>query len=156
MTHDSEKLVEARKAAAAQIPLNQSSTDRDRASATKAASRSHGGKEDLDQTSKINALYGTLSTIDSLAPLLPSVLDRLRSLRAIHADAALASERLSQVESRQAAMAEELKEWKDGLGKVESAMQTGEELMMGNVAAIDGWVKDLETRLQTTNSVDRT
>ncbi|KAL9002299.1 MAG: hypothetical protein Q9188_004756 [Gyalolechia gomerana] len=151
MTHESEKLIEARKAAAAQLPSNQSSSDRSRVPSKKAAGRSNEDKEDVDQTSKINALYGTLSTIESLSPLLPSVLDRLRSLRAIHADAALASESLSEVESRQAAMAEELKEWKDGLSKVESAMQAGETSMKENMGAIDGWVKDLETRLQKTS-----
>lgn len=151
MTRDSEKLAEARKAAAA---ANQSSTEQSRATAKKAMSANDEGKEDLDHTSKINALYGTLSTIESLSPLLPSVLDRLRSLRAIHADAALASESLAKVESRQAAMAEELTEWKDGLGKVELAMQTGERSMKENVEAIDGWVKDLEKRLQKTSSVD--
>ncbi|KAL8937114.1 MAG: hypothetical protein Q9216_004585 [Gyalolechia sp. 2 TL-2023] len=152
MTYESEKLVEARKAAAAaQPPSHQSSGDRSRASVTKAVGRSNEDKEDVDQTSKINALYGTLSTIESLSPLLPSVLDRLRSLRVIHADAALASESLSEVESRQAAMAEDLKEWKDGLDKVESAMRAGETSMKENMGAIDGWVKDLETRLRKTS-----
>ncbi|KAL8830507.1 MAG: hypothetical protein Q9170_005710 [Blastenia crenularia] len=153
MTRESEKLAEARKAAAAQLPSNQSSSDRVRVS-TKGGARLVEDNEDLDQTSKINALYGTLSTIDSLSPLLPSVLDRLRSLRAIHADAALASEALSKVESRQTAMAEELQEWKDGLGKVESAMQVGEKSMKENMGQIDGWVKELETRLRKTTEID--
>ncbi|KAL8719169.1 MAG: hypothetical protein Q9225_003790 [Loekoesia sp. 1 TL-2023] len=156
MTQESEKLAEARKAAAAQLSSNQPSSDRSWVSTTKAGGRSSEDKEDLDQTSKINALYGTLSTIESLSPLLPSVLDRLRSLRAIHADAALASGALSKVESRQVAMAEEFKEWKDGLGKVESAMQLGEKSMKENVGAIEGWVKELEIRLQKTSNVDNT
>lgn len=153
MTRDTEKLAEARRAAAA---ASQSSTEQGRATARKTTSGINESKEDLDQTSKINALYGTLSTIESLSPLLPSVLDRLRSLRAIHADAALAGESLSKVESRQAAMAEELVEWKDGLTKVESAIQMGEKSMKGNVEAIGGWVMDLETRLQKMSSVNDT
>ncbi|KAI4138679.1 MAG: hypothetical protein LQ341_004558 [Variospora aurantia] len=152
MTQDSERLVEARKAAAVHRSSNQSTSERNRLASAKLTNRSTEDKEDLDKASKINALYGTLSTIESLSPLLPSVLDRLQSLRVIHADAALASEALSHVESRQAAMSEELKEWNDGLGKVESAMKLGETSMKENAAVVDGWVKDLERRLQTTKS----
>ncbi|KAL8959823.1 MAG: hypothetical protein Q9193_003373 [Seirophora villosa] len=159
MTQDSERLVEARKAAAAAAhrSSNQLTSERNRlASAKSTVDRSTEDKGDLDQASKINALYGTLATIESLSPLLPSVLDRLQSLRVIHADAALASEALSNVESRQVAMAEELKEWKDGLVKVESAMKVGERSMKENTAVVDGWVKDLERRVQMTKSATST
>ncbi|KAI4203205.1 MAG: hypothetical protein LQ350_002081 [Teloschistes chrysophthalmus] len=153
MTQDTEKLTEARKAAVAE---NKSSMERKRMSATRTGSRAAEEIEQPDQTSKINALYGTLSTIESLSPLLPSVLDRLRSLRTIHADAALASENLMKVESRQAAMTEELEEWRKGLEKVESSMKTGEASMKENMDVVDKWVKDLETRLQKSSIVDST
>ncbi|KAL9604794.1 MAG: hypothetical protein Q9219_000242 [cf. Caloplaca sp. 3 TL-2023] len=156
MTQESEKLVEARKAAAAQLGSNEPSSSRNRVSIPEAGGRSEESKEDLDQTSKINALYGTLSTIESLSPLLPAVLDRLRSLRAIHADAALASEALNQVEGRQVAMADEIKEWKEGLGKVESAMRLGEDSMKENMGVINGWVEELELRLGKTSSIEST
>ncbi|KAL8784206.1 MAG: hypothetical protein Q9213_004098 [Squamulea squamosa] len=153
MTDDAQKLTEARKAAAAQLTSKQSSAERRRMSTTKPVGHAAENSEDLDQTSKINALYGTLSTIESLSPLLPSVLDRLRSLRTIHADAANASDSLSSVESRQASMAEELKEWREGLEKVESAMHHGETLMKDNMGVVDGWVKELESRIHKTNTV---
>ncbi|KAI4090075.1 MAG: hypothetical protein L6R37_007945 [Teloschistes peruensis] len=145
MTQDTEKLTEARKAAVAE---NKSSSERKRMSASRTGSQAANEVEQSDQTSKINALYGTLPTIESLSPLLSSVLDRLRSLRTIHADAALASENLVKVESRQAAMTEELKEWKEGLEKVESSMKTGEASMKDNMDVVDRWVKELEDRLQ--------
>ncbi|KAL9578155.1 MAG: hypothetical protein Q9203_007198 [Teloschistes exilis] len=145
MAQDTEKLTEARKAAVAE---NKSSSERKRLSASRTGSQAANEVEQSDQTSKINALYGTLSTIESLSPLLPSVLDRLRSLRTIHADAALASENLVKVESRQAAMTEELKEWKEGLEKVESSMKTGEASMKDNMDVVDRWVKELEDRLR--------
>ncbi|KAL8635080.1 MAG: hypothetical protein Q9228_007393, partial [Teloschistes exilis] len=145
MAQDTEKLTEARKAAVAE---NKSSSERKRLSASRTGSQAANEVEQSDQTSKINALYGTLSTIESLSPLLPSVLDRLRSLRTIHADAALASENLVKVESRQTAMTEELKEWKEGLEKVESSMKTGEASMKDNMDVVDRWVKELEDRLR--------
>lgn len=103
--------------------------------------------EDSEQTTKINALYSTLPTIESLTPLLPPLLDRLRSLRAIHADAATSSETLDRIEKRQADMASDIKQWREGLEKVELAMQEGESSMGNNMKVVEGWVKDLEEKM---------
>lgn len=108
-----------------------------------------GSVEESEQTAKINALYGTLPTIENLAPLLPPLLDRLRSLRVIHADAATASETLSRIEKRQTDMAADIHQWRDGLEKVEAAMQQGEAAMGGNMKAVEGWVKELEAKMAT-------
>lgn len=153
MTEDAEKLTEARAAAAKQLTSNQSAIERKRSSTTRSGASAPEAKEDLDQTSKVNALYGTLPTIESLSPLLPMVLDRLRSLRIIHADAANASDSLAKVEHRQAAMAEELKEWREGLEKMELALQRGETSMKENVGVVDAWVKELESRIGKSNAV---
>ncbi|OLN88500.1 Dynactin subunit 2 [Colletotrichum chlorophyti] len=105
------------------------------------------GVQTPEQLAKINALYGTLPTIENLAPLLPPLLDRLRSLRAIHSDAATASEMLERIEKQQAEMAADLKQWKDGLEKVEEAVKDGTNAMTGNMNMMDAWVKDLEERI---------
>jgi len=104
--------------------------------------------EDSEQVAKINALYGTLPTIENLAPLLPSLLDRLRSLRAIHADAATASDSLDRVERQQTEMAADIKKWREGLEKVEEALKQGETTMSGNMKAVEGWVKELEQKME--------
>lgn len=103
--------------------------------------------EDSEQMARINALYGTLPTIENLAPLLPPLLDRLRSLRMIHADAAAAADTLARLEQNQAEMAGEIKEWRDGLEKVENAVKEGSTTMTKNVDVISGWVKDLEEKM---------
>lgn len=103
--------------------------------------------EDSDQEAKINALYGTLPTIESLTPMLPPLLDRLRSLRAIHADAATASETLDRIEREQVELTEELKQWRDGLEKIEGAVKDGDVAIKGNMKVMEGWVKDLEERM---------
>lgn len=137
LTAETEKLDEARKSAkASQDALAASGGD----DATVVGT-------DPDQLAKLNALYGTLATIDSLSPLLPSVLDRLRSLRAIHADAATVSESLKRVEKRQEDMTADIKRWREGLDKVEEAMKEGEAIMGSNVKVVEGWVKELEERM---------
>ncbi|KAJ2978696.1 hypothetical protein NUW58_g7417 [Xylaria curta] len=103
--------------------------------------------DDAEQTAKINALYGTLPTIENLTPLLPPLLDRLRSLRTIHADAAVASETLERIEKSQSEMASDIKQWREGLEKIEEAMNEGKTSMSGNMKVVEGWVKELEARV---------
>ena len=114
---------------------------------TGAASPETPDSEESEQTTKINALYSTLPTIESLTPLLPPLLDRLRSLRAVHADAATASETLDRIERRQTDMASGIKQWRDGLEKIEAAIKDGEASMGNNTKVVEGWVKDLEEKM---------
>jgi nuclear migration protein JNM1 len=103
--------------------------------------------EHSEQMAKINALYGTLPTIENLTPLLPPLLDRLRSLRMIHADAATAAQTLERIEKRQADMSSEIQMWREGLEKVESAVREGDATMNRNMDVMSKWVKDLEERM---------
>ncbi|KAE8161493.1 hypothetical protein BDV40DRAFT_182033 [Aspergillus tamarii] len=105
-----------------------------------------------EQATKIQALYATLPTIQSLHPILPSVLERLRSLRAIHAGAAQASESLDELERRQADMAREIDQWREGLHVVEEKMNQGEAALKSNIALVEPWVRDLEGRLDRLES----
>ncbi|KAK2865416.1 hypothetical protein FQN49_003594 [Arthroderma sp. PD_2] len=102
-----------------------------------------------EQTAKIHALYTTLPTITSLHPLLPSILERLRSLRAIHAGAATASQDLDALEQRQADMKKEIDQWREGLKAMEEKVKESGETMKGNMEVMGPWVKDLEKRLDT-------
>jgi nuclear migration protein JNM1 len=100
-----------------------------------------------EQAAKIQALYTTLPTISSLHPILPSILERLRSLRAIHAGAARASEDLDALERRQAETKKEIDQWREGLGVVEERMKEGEGAMKGNMEVMEPWIRELERRL---------
>ncbi|KAF4334635.1 dynactin subunit 2 [Fusarium beomiforme] len=104
--------------------------------------------EETEQEAKINALYGILPTIENLTPILPPLLDRLRSLRAIHADAATASDTLTRIEKQQAEMAAELKQWNEGLVKIEAAVKDGSVSIEKNKQIMEEWVKDLEERIE--------
>ncbi|KHN93848.1 Dynamitin subunit 2 [Metarhizium album ARSEF 1941] len=103
--------------------------------------------DESEQESKINALYGILPTIEKLTPMLPPLLDRLRSLRAIHADAATASQTLERIGTQQAEMTGELRQWKEGLEKMEKAMAKGDVTVRSNMKIMEGWVQDLEERM---------
>ncbi|KAI9879941.1 MAG: hypothetical protein M1830_006249 [Pleopsidium flavum] len=146
LTQEAEKLDEARRSAkAAQDALKSDPSSPQAVNGGLARSLSF---DDPELVSKVNALYGTLATIENLSPLLPAVLDRLQSLRAIHADAANASENLKDVEKRQEEMASDIKQWTEGLAKIEATMKQGEGTMGGNMKVVEGWVKDLEARVE--------
>ena len=148
LIQDAEKLDEARKSAkASQDALNSSQGEATPLSLRDPKIQDSKNHDELEQTSKINALFGTLATIESLAPLLPSVLDRLRSLRFVHADAATAGQNLAKIEKRQAEMAEDIKGWKEGLEKVEAAIRGGEVRMTENAESVEGWVNELQKRV---------
>ncbi|KAI9687067.1 MAG: hypothetical protein M1822_002477 [Bathelium mastoideum] len=114
------------------------------------AGQQPGPSDESEQGAKINALFGTLPKIENLAPLLPSVLDRLHTLRAVHTNAARASESLDAVEARQQEMTEDIKRWREGLEKLEKSMKGAEEVREGNLKVVEGWVKDLEERMKRT------
>lgn len=107
--------------------------------------------DDSEEDTKINALYAILPSIENLTPILPPLLDRLRSLKAIHSEAANAGETLGRIEQEQVEMAEELKMWREGLEKVEKAMQDVDGTVKGNVQVMEGWVKGLEERVAKLN-----
>lgn len=104
--------------------------------------------ENAATMSKVNALYGTLGIIESMAPLLPSVLDRLRSLKELHANAGSAGQNLTELERDQADMKEEIHNWREALEKAETAMMLSQKSSKENLESIEGWVRDLEHRLK--------
>ncbi|KAK4449248.1 Dynamitin-domain-containing protein [Podospora aff. communis PSN243] len=111
------------------------------------AASEEGPSDDSEQTAKINALYGMIPTIESLTPLLPPLLDRLRSLRMIHADAATAAETVTRLEQKQSEMASDIQQWREGLEKVEAAMRDGDTTMEKNMEVMSKWVRDIEGKM---------
>jgi len=65
----------------------------------------------------------------------------------IHADAATASETLVRIEQKQAEMAGDIQQWKEGLENVESAMKDGTAAVEKNMAVMAGWVKEIEGKM---------
>jgi nuclear migration protein JNM1 len=102
----------------------------------------------LDQQSaKITALYHLLPTIHDLQPLLPTVLERLRTLSVLHNGAANAKHLVDELEERQRVMKEEIARWKEGLEMVEQGIKDGGEVMRENVEIIGRRVGGIEDRV---------
>ncbi|KAF2132565.1 hypothetical protein P153DRAFT_363868 [Dothidotthia symphoricarpi CBS 119687] len=101
-----------------------------------------------EQEAKINALYGTLPSIDKLAPILPIVLERLRTLRLVHTSAWQADEVLSELERRQSQQEDEIKKWERQLEIVDGEMKACEKTMHKNMKVVGDDVKMLEDKLE--------
>lgn len=114
---------------------------------TKAASDSK-SRLDPEQEAKVNALYGTLPAIDKLSPLLPIVLERIRTLRLIHTAGWQADEILTELENRQSQQEDEIKKWQSSLDKTESDVKECEKAMHTNMKVVGDWVKKLEERME--------
>ncbi len=138
LTLDSEKLDEARSLAA-----TGSTSPTDPSSPPPSASTI-----DPATLSKITALHSLLPTIERLTPLLPPLLDRLRSLRSIHADAGRAADALVEAERRQDEMGKEIKTWREGLERMVGVAREGEERLAKNTQVVEGWVGALEERVK--------
>lgn len=97
---------------------------------------------------KITALYSTLPRIGELSPLLPVVLERLRSLQSIHTAAASAKGDLEALEKGQAEMGSGIEEWKGALEGMEASVREAEGLMGKNGEVLGGMVRGVEERLR--------
>ncbi|KAJ6262756.1 hypothetical protein Dda_1313 [Drechslerella dactyloides] len=146
LTADAEKLTEARKAAKAALESRRAAGEEEVAMGGIPEGASY--LADAENEAKINALYGTLDTIDRLSPLLPAVLDRLRSLRGVHGEAARSVQTLEAVEKRQEEMQIEIQKWKEALEKVEGAVAENEKTVGGNMRQVEKWVQVLEEKVQ--------
>lgn len=101
-----------------------------------------------DDMASLKSLYAILPTLQSLSPMVPALTNRLRSLRTIHTAAASAHGDLDGLEERQAEMDKELKMWREGLEKVEEAVEQAAEQNEKNGKFVKTWVEDLDGRLK--------
>ncbi|RMZ89032.1 hypothetical protein DV736_g3743, partial [Chaetothyriales sp. CBS 134916] len=108
----------------------------------------HSGLFLQEQGSKITALYQLLPTIEGLQPLLPAVLERLRSLSVVHAGAAEARGELEEVIRRQDETREEINKWREAVESVEKKMTEMSKDMKENVDVVGGLIGGVEERIK--------
>ena len=100
-----------------------------------------------EDTQHLQNLYTLLPTLHSLAPTVPALLARLRSLRTLHTTASTAATDLEAVEKRQSKMEADIKAWREGLEKVEAAVQQASEANGRNGGFVKQWIEELQGRV---------
>jgi len=101
-----------------------------------------------DTSRKIDALYASLETIDKVAPVVPGILDRLRGMSIVHADAAGVTGGLKDVEGRLGGLEREIKEWREALERVEGGLKETGGKVQGIVERVEEVVTGLEGRVK--------
>lgn len=80
--------------------------------------------------------------------MVPGILDRLRGMSIVHADAAGVATGLKDVEARMGSMQREIKEWNEALEKVEGEMRESGERAKGMANRVEKVVSDLEDQVK--------
>jgi nuclear migration protein JNM1 len=102
-----------------------------------------------EQEAKVNALYGTLPSIEKLSPVVPLVLERLRTLRLVHTSAWQADEVLTELEKRQSQQEEEIKKWGNALEELDGDVMECEKALQSNMKVVRDWVKKIEEKVES-------
>ena len=96
----------------------------------------------------MNALYAALGNIDRIAPIIPGVLERLRGMRIVHADAAAVTSGIKDVGERMGKMERDVKEWDKVLGQVEGGLKEVAGRVAGVVERVEEVIMELEGRVK--------
>lgn len=100
--------------------------------------------EDIVQ---LRSLHALVPTITNLGPSVLPTIERLKSLRTLHQQAAKSGQFMDDIERRQAETDKDIRAWQDGLSKVEEAIRQAEAGFKSDTAELEKWVHDLETRI---------
>ncbi|GAA5983468.1 hypothetical protein JCM10908_000298 [Rhodotorula pacifica] len=163
LVSDLERIHESRRKLGDTRPLNVAlsggmtlSTSPDESGATKAlpslassigAGSSGGTSLPPDALQKIDALFGLLPRIDPLLPLAPRLVNRLRSLAALHASAATFGDTLTELKGQVGELDEGEKGLREVVDGLEKSFEENEARMKGNLEAMDKRVEEVLKRL---------
>lgn len=102
----------------------------------------------ISQEEKIDALYSNLETIQNISCILPNLLDRLKALRIVHADAATVTTGLKDCTERQNIIQDEMIELKQTLERVEFAIKESKNTIQSNMTEIEKMVQEIEKKIK--------
>ncbi|KAK9451613.1 uncharacterized protein V1518DRAFT_369331 [Limtongia smithiae] len=96
---------------------------------------------------QINALHGSLASVEKLARIVPPLIDRLKTLRYVHAEAGASVTNLVELRGTLIAAEKEAEKWDKVLGAVEKKMDVLEMREKENLKAVEAWIKELEQKM---------
>mmetsp|Transcript_33452 Transcript_33452/g.54354 ORF Transcript_33452/g.54354 Transcript_33452/m.54354 type:complete len:449 (-) Transcript_33452:165-1511(-) len=102
--------------------------------------------EILEHHQKVNTVYGMLSRFQETSEQLPLIIERLKSLRALHEHSATAMSRLSKLEQQQATLDTILKQNQQMLSRMENSFATNMKTMINNTKILEEKFAKLSSR----------
>ncbi|KAK9478848.1 Dynamitin-domain-containing protein [Lipomyces japonicus] len=116
----------------------------DRISSTQLPSKNVKVTED----EKIGKLYAVLGDVENLAITVPSLIDRLKSLRYVHAEAGEVVSNIADLRDRVSTAEVQVQRWTSALEGAETRLQDIEKREKENLEKADAWVRELEKRVE--------
>lgn len=100
-----------------------------------------------DTARKVNALYAALEGIERVTPVVPGILERLRGMRVVHADAAGVTTGIKEANVQMERMGQDFGEWREALTKVEGGLDEARTSVQVAVERVEVLLKGLEERI---------
>ncbi|KAK7205887.1 hypothetical protein BZA70DRAFT_277347 [Myxozyma melibiosi] len=106
----------------------------------------YGNAAEGEYREKIDQLYASLQNVEKLATIVPGLLDRLMSLRYIHAEAGNVVGSVEELRKEMTATEGLVGKWKDAVDGAEKRLDALEEREKSNLQTVEEWVKELEKK----------
>ncbi|KAK9355984.1 Dynamitin-domain-containing protein [Lipomyces doorenjongii] len=107
-----------------------------------------GETEDTTQADKIESIYSSLSSVEKLIQIVPGLVDRLRSLQFLHAEAGETISNISEIRDKMNATEAHISKWRTALENAERRLDEIEGREKRNLLTAEEWVKDLESKVK--------
>ncbi|KAK9491832.1 Dynamitin-domain-containing protein [Lipomyces doorenjongii] len=107
-----------------------------------------GETEDTTQADKIESIYSSLSSVEKLIQIVPGLVDRLRSLQFLHAEAGETISNISEIRDKMNATEAHISKWRTALENAERRLDEIEGREKRNLITAEEWVKDLESKVK--------
>ena len=99
----------------------------------------------------LQGLFALLPRLDPLLPIVPPLLDRLRSLSGLHAAASEVADGLVRLRESEKKGGEEVKELTDIVEGVQKGLDEAGKTILTNWEGLERRLKELEQRVETLN-----
>ncbi|KAK9482135.1 Dynamitin-domain-containing protein [Lipomyces starkeyi] len=108
-----------------------------------------GETEDTAQADKIESIYNSLGSVEKLIQIVPGLVDRLRSLQFLHAEAGETISNIGEIRDKMNATEAHISKWRTALENAERRLDEIEEREKRNLITAEEWVKDLECKVNS-------
>lgn len=147
LTTSPEKLQAIVAAAKENLPAEKQSGTAPGGRLTAVSKTASSDKISTTEKEKIDAVYASLGAVEKLTQIMPSLLDRLKSLQYIHAEAGQIVGNVDELRKALVAAESDVSKWKATVDGAEKKLDELEEREKMNLEAVDKWLKELERRV---------
>ncbi|ODV95079.1 hypothetical protein PACTADRAFT_34817 [Pachysolen tannophilus NRRL Y-2460] len=103
------------------------------------------------ESKKIHAIYEKLVSLPNFEELLPSVINRLKSLNKLHLQIGSSVDFVDNLDNRLTGLETSIKEWDETLDHMETKFNEYQKLSNNNKQEIKAWIDDLDKKIEKIN-----